>query len=142
MTQKKIHNLYRLIAYFIIGLSLILILAPIRVLPIQERFSSVFALNIGFHMFYHLISIVPLKQLNWMKGSLITQNLLTKIFIVISYSIIFICSLGSIAIIRLALLNNDFYQLLSLLVLLGVVLGAYKLNLKLRHLKWTHYNNV
>ncbi|WP_411030163.1 hypothetical protein [Spongiimicrobium sp. 3-5] len=132
MTEKKLHNLYKLIAYFLIAVSLILILIPIDNLLVQDKFGIVLVMNIGFHMFYHLISIVPLKQLNWVKDNSTVQNLAFKGIMVMSYFIPIACVLASVIIITESFSNQEYYKLTVLLVFSGVILGAFKLNLKLK----------
>jgi|GEM_PF-2914392 len=142
LKQEKIHHFYKLIAYFIIGVSFLLTLRPFSDFPLQERFGIALVVNIGYHMFYYLISIIPLKQLNWVKDNSTIQSLAAKSFMVMSYFIILACILASIFIIKEAISNQEFYSLTTLLVFLGVILGALKLNLKLKNWKKPHYNNV
>jgi len=86
-------------------------------------------------MFYHLISIVPLKQLNWVKGNSTVQNLAFKAIMVMSYFIPIACILASVMIITETFSNQEYYKLTILLVFSGVILGALKLNLKLKDWK-------
>ncbi|WP_155941569.1 hypothetical protein [Maribacter sp. Hel_I_7] len=132
MTENKLHKLYKLIAYFLIAVSLIFILTPIDNLLVQDKFGIVLIMNIGFHMFYHLISIVPLKQLNWVKDNSTVQNIAFKGIMVMSYFIPIACILASVIIITESFSNQEYYKLTVLLVLSGVILGALKLNLKLK----------
>lgn len=132
MTENKLHKLYKLIAYFLIAVSIILVLTPIDNLLVQDKFGIVLVMNIGFHMFYHLISIVPLKQLNWVKDNSTVQNIAFKGIMVMSYFIPIACILASVIIITESFSNQEYYKLTVLLVLSGVILGALKLNLKLK----------
>ena len=135
LTENKLHKLYKLIAYTLIAVSLILILIPIKNLSVQDKFGITLVMNIGFHMFYHLISIVPLKQLNWVKGNSTLQNLAFKAIMVMSYFIPIVCILASVMIITETFSNQEYYKLTILLVISGVILGALKLNLKLKDWK-------
>jgi hypothetical protein len=135
LTENKLHKLYKLITFTLIAVSLILILIPIENLSIQDKFGIALVMNIGFHMFYHLISIVPLKQLNWVKGNSTVQNLAFKGIIVMSYFIPIACVLTSVIIIKESFSNQEYYKLTILLVFSGVILGALKLNLKLKDWK-------
>lgn len=130
LKENKLHKLYKLIAYCLIIVSLILILIPIENLLIQDKLGIVLVMNIGFHMFYHLISIVPLKQLNWVKDNSTIQNLAFKAIMLMSYFIPIACILASIIIITESFSNQEYYKLTILLVFSGVILGALKLNLK------------
>ncbi|GAA0872453.1 hypothetical protein GCM10009117_16000 [Gangjinia marincola] len=132
MTESKLHNLYKTIGYFLIAVSLILILLPIDSSSVQNKYGIVLAMNIGFHMFYHMISIVPLKQLNWVKDNPVLQNLAFKGIMVMSFFMPIACIMASIIIIIDSFSNQTYYKLTVLLVFLGVILGAFKLNLKLR----------
>jgi hypothetical protein len=135
LTENKLHKLYKLIAYTLIVVSLILILIPIKNLSVQDKIGIAFVMNIGFHMFYHLISIVPLKQLNWVKGNSTVQNLAFKAIMVMSYFIPIACILASVRIITESFSKQEYYKLTILLVFSGVILGALKLNLKLKDWK-------
>ena len=135
LTENKLHKLYKLIAFTLIAVSLIMILIPIENLSIQDKFGIALVMNIGFHMFYHVISIVPLKQLNWVKGNSTVQNLAFKGMIVMSYFIPIACVLTSVIIITESFSNQEYYKLTILLVFSGVILGALKLNLKLKDWK-------
>ncbi len=132
MTINKLHKFYKLIAYFLIALSIILVLTPIDNLLIQDKFGIVLVMNIGFHMFYHLISILPLKQLNWIKVNSTVQNIAFKGIMLMSYFIPIACILASVIIITESFSNQEYYKLTVLLVFSGVILGALKLNLKLK----------
>ncbi len=132
MTINKLHKFYKLIAYFLIAISIILVLTPIDNLLIQDKFGIVLVMNIGFHMFYHLISILPLKQLNWIKVNSTVQNIAFKGIMLMSYFIPIACILASVIIITESFSNQEYYKLTVLLVFSGVILGALKLNLKLK----------
>lgn len=135
LTENKLHKLYKLIAYILIAVSLILILIPIENLSVKDKFGIAFIINIGFHMFYHLISIIPLKQLNWVEGNSTLQNLAFKGIMIMSYFIPIACILASIIIITESFSNQEYYKLAILLVFSGVILGSLKLNLKLKDWK-------
>ena len=63
-TKERIEKFYKIFSVINIGIGIIIILFPVDNLPIEERISIGIVLNVGYHMFFHLISIVPLKQLN------------------------------------------------------------------------------
>lgn len=132
LKKEKIHQFYKLIGYFLIGVSMIIILIPIENLSVRDKFGIALVMNIGFHLFYHLISIVPLKQLNWVKDNSTVQNIVFKGIMVMSYFIPIACILASVIIITESFSNQEYYKLTVLLVLSGVILGALKLNLKLK----------
>ncbi|AUC81292.1 hypothetical protein [Lacinutrix sp. Bg11-31] len=133
LREEKIHQFYKLVGYFIIVLSLILVMIPFEDSSIRERLGILFILNLGFHMFYYGISIVPIKQLNWMKGgSKIPDQFSKSLMIMMSYVIIFICLFASFFIIYEVVSSDNYNKLSSLLIALGAILGALKLNLRLR----------
>lgn len=133
LTEEKIHQFYKLVACSIIGISLILAIIPIGASSIRERIGIVLSLNIGFHMFYYLLSIVPIKQLNYKKSSSKIPDLFYKsLMLIMSYGIIFSCLFASFYIVKEVISAHQNNNLTSLLVVLGVILGTLKLNLRLR----------
>ena len=131
LTKEKIRKIYRLLTFVNLGVGLIFLIYSIDNLPIEERLSIAIVLNIGFHMFFHLISIVPMKQLNWVKENKNVQNLAFKSIKLMTYFIPISCIITSILILIESIGNQKYQSLSALLVFSGVILGAIKLNLKL-----------
>ncbi|WP_019039730.1 hypothetical protein [Psychroflexus tropicus] len=132
MTQDKIHGIYKRLAYIIGGISLIVLIVPFGDYDLPDRLGLALTLNIGFHLFYYAISLVPLTQLGWLKEYSTTKELAKRGYTAMSYFIIVACLFVSITTITEVASTQEFYRLTTLLVLTGVILGALKLNLELR----------
>ena len=132
MTLERLQHLYKKSGYIIAGLSLMIILIPLAGATIQERIWQVLIVNLGYHLFYYLISTAPLIQLNWLEANSITRAMAMKIFFVMSYFIVGACGITAIAITYIALSNNSYGQLIAIAGLPGFIFGAIKLNLRLR----------
>ncbi len=132
LTQDKIHRIYRLVAYILGGISLIVLLVPFANYNFPDRVGLALTMNLGFHLFYWIISIAPLSQLSWLKDNSIVKEFAKRAFTAFSYLIIAFCLIITISIISEVISTQEFYRLTGLLTATGVILGALKLNLELR----------
>ncbi len=132
MTQDKIHRTYKQVAYVLGGISLIVLVIPFAEYDFLSRVGIILTMNLGFHLFYWILSIAPLSQLIWLKDNAIVKDFAKRAWIIMSYFIIASCLFFAISIIKDVILTQEFYQLTGLTVVSGVVLGALKLNLELR----------
>lgn len=141
-TKEKIEKFYKIFSLINIGIGIIIILFPFDNLPIGEKISMGIVLNVGYHMFFHLISIVPLKQLNWVKENKNVRNLAYKSIKSMTYFVPITCILISLLLIFESIMTQQIGRLSVLLVFVGIILGMIKLNRKLIEWKKTHYNTV
>lgn len=141
-TKEKIGKFYKIFSLLNIGIGIILILFSVDNLPIEERISLGIVLNIGYHMFFHLISIVPIKQLNWVKENKNVRNLAYKSMKSMTYFVPITCILISLSLMFESIMTQQISKLSILFVFVGIILGTIKLNGKLIEWKKTHYNTV
>ena len=141
-TKEKIENYYKIFSLLNIVIGIIIVLFPIDNLPIEERISMGIVLNVGYHMLFHLISIVPLKQLNWVKENKNVRNLAYKSLKSMTYFVPITCILISLSLMFESIMTQQISRLSVLFVFVGIILGMIKLNGKLIEWKKTHYNTV
>ena len=141
-TKEKIKKFYKIFSLINIGIGIIIILFPVDNLPIEEKISMGIVLNVGYHMFFHLISIVPIKQLNWVKENKNVRNLSFKSIKSMTYFVPITCILISLSLMFESIMTQQISRLSVLFVFVGIILGMIKLNGKLFEWKKTHYNNV
>ena len=132
LTQEKIQRTYKRLAYILGGISLIVLIFPFGDYDFLDRVGLAFTVNLGFHFFYHFLSLAPLTQLTWLKENSIIKDLAKRSFTAMSYFIIASCLIIIFVIINEVFSTQEFYRLTGLLVVPGVILGALKLNLELR----------
>jgi len=132
LTQDKIQRKYKLLAYILGGISFVIIIVPFGDYDLKERAALALIFNIEFHLPYYIFSLAPLTQLNRLKGRSPSKEMLKSAFIAMSYMVIAASLFISIIIIRGVISSRDFTQLISLLVVPGIILGALKLNFELR----------
>ena len=141
-TKEKIENYYKIFSLLNIVIGIIIVLFPIDNLPIEERISMGIVLNVGYHMLFHLISIVPLKQLNWVKENKNVRNLAYKSLKSMTYFVPITCILISLSLMFESIMTQQISRLSVLFVFVGIILGMIKLNGKLIEWKKTHYNTL
>jgi hypothetical protein len=132
LTQDKIHRAYKLVAYILGGVSLIVLVFPFANSDFSDRVGLTLPMNIGFHLFYWILSLAPLSQLIWLKDHSIVKEFAKRAFTAMSYFIIASCLIITFSIISQVILAREFYLLIGLAIVPGVFLGALKLNLELR----------
>jgi len=137
-TKEKIEKFYKFFSLINIGIGIIIILFPVDDLPIEERISIGLVLNVGYHMFFHLISIVPIKQLNWVKENKNVRNLAYKSIKSMTYFVPITFILISLSLIFESIMTQQISRLSVLFVFVGIILGMIKLNGKLIEWKKTH----
>ena len=89
-------------------------------------------MNIGFHLFYWILSLAPLSQLIWLKNHSIAKEFANRAFTAMSYFIIALCLIIAFSIIRQVIIAKEFHLLIGLALVPGIFLGALRLNLELR----------
>lgn len=132
MTLKRVQYLYKITGYVVAGLSLMVILIQFEGSAIQERIWEATLMNVGYHMLYYLTNTGPLIQLNWLKDNSTTKFVARQFFLVMSYHMIVASVLAATGIIYGALVYNNYRQLFALALLPGMILGAIKLNIRLK----------
>ncbi len=110
-----------------------MILVPIENLPLQEQIFSALFVNIGYHTFYHAFNKVPLIQLNWLPENSILKNLVKKGYVLISYFMIAISMFMSVLLVYDSINTEEYYRIITILVLVGASFGAINLNLDLKN---------
>ncbi|VXD14306.1 membrane hypothetical protein [Marinoscillum sp. 108] len=125
LTELQIQKLYKIASLVTIGLGLVFIAIPSATLELTERIWPAILLNIGFHLFFQVISRMPagMNRLFQTQDSIIKTlgPLMLKIWVItaIGFTI-----LATFFIILRAFLDSNYQILLVIPIFFAIVIAA------------------